>query len=552
MIGKKALFLFALWCHPVLGETSSDLLARAGASTDQKLEALCTLVKAGATSPLADLARQALQDKNPDALYELAYASKGFSQYIKFDKALAVNLLNDRVKQGDVFADGLAKFIQKRSIEKAEELLKLAQSSRQRALAFLCMAEVSFAKRQLPKTMLYSVLSLATYPSEIHDEQVQFYLEKAVGQRISLMRDKEALLDSLNAAMSKEKNPEKYRLLFDMASVVGLLSSYPLDFQLKPKNLEPKQIFLGFDDNYAIHGGITIFSAILSADPNTSYEINVIEVDNTPISKEHKAALEKLVTLFGDDRFTLNFVPVSDSLLPRILAETKEWPIDDVGQKRGKYWPTVVFYKLLIPQLAGDTKRSLWLDADIIVRSDLGPLFDKDMKGAWFLGTRDRCGSRLLKNIGSNTNNKYLNVGVLLIDNEKFRSEKGIDILNKTLIGQPDLAYLLILPEQDLISLLYQDQTTEVGAQEMMSKEDNTPNSQWNWIAQKHPSTHWSQIHNHFANIIHMEGNDIKPWAFGRRWKGWIKDPKSNNGIQNLYWALRDMGPWPVSYTKRD
>lgn len=533
----RMFFLLTTLCFIPLAETAkasfADLFG-GNSSADQKIEYLQELALSPGLTPLNTLAFQALKENDFEAIYDLAYATKGFSQQMPADKELGAKILQPLIAQGDDFAEKLNDFIKKRSLEKAGVLLQKADSPRQRSLAFMCLAEANYAQKKYPKTMMYSVLSLATYPSEIHDQQFQFYLNNLVGTPISLLQTREALLENLRDAMDKQKKPEKFRLLFDVSTFVGLLSDYPLRFSAEEET-DPVQICLVFDENYVKHAGVTILSAILSAKPGSRYNFNVLQDHQKPISERSKEIIKGLLTTLGDDRFQINFSIIEDHLLPAQLSDLKI------------NWPRNVYFKMLIPKLFSQYDRVLYMDTDLIVRGDLNGLYHQNMDEKLILGTRDICAAKNLVRMAMSFDNCYLNGGVVLFNIDQFKKEGKTDILMSAFAKNPDLIYMLDYNEQDLMALLFKGKIAEISFQQIMAQSDEEPSGEWNWYAQKeHPSSHWSRVNSHFAQIIHMEGGDMKPWFGSRRYMRWRNDPKSSNGIQSIYWALRDASPWPT------
>jgi lipopolysaccharide biosynthesis glycosyltransferase len=100
----------------------------------------------------------------------------------------------------------------------------------------------------------------------------------------------------------------------------------------------------------------------------------------------------------------------------------------------------ITYARLLIPHMFPESvSRVLYLDADILVLDDLGPLWDTDLKGAVVGAVLDPTMDARIK--GRATGNDdvpevqdYFNAGVLLIDLDRWReeriSEKALEYLN--------------------------------------------------------------------------------------------------------------------------
>ena len=122
-------------------------------------------------------------------------------------------------------------------------------------------------------------------------------------------------------------------------------------------------------------------------------------------------------------------------------------------------------FRLGLEQLApAECKRLIYLDADLIVLSDLQDLWNFDLKGATIGGIPD---AGLCKDIPSDdqhwlewTNNSdavYMNAGVMLIDLDKVRREAGFSkALDFIAERGADLPY----QDQDAINKVYWNQWT--------------------------------------------------------------------------------------------
>lgn len=72
-----------------------------------------------------------------------------------------------------------------------------------------------------------------------------------------------------------------------------------------------------------------------------------------------------------------------------------------------------MYLKLLIPQrLPNDTARCLFLDVDIIINSDIDPLYTMDLNNAILAAAEDIPDCIMHKNrLGLDSNEKYINSG---------------------------------------------------------------------------------------------------------------------------------------------
>lgn len=138
----------------------------------------------------------------------------------------------------------------------------------------------------------------------------------------------------------------------------------------------------------------------------------------------------------------------------------------------GKRFPPLVYYRLLIPESFPEYDRCIYLDSDILLRGEIGLLYDTDLQGNMIgaveetsrkkdyadniplfgkfadMGLQDYC-----RKIGLDPSLPYCNSGVLLMDSGKIRSE-GMERIRKALSRAGDE---LLYPDQDLLNLYFHD-----------------------------------------------------------------------------------------------
>lgn len=91
------------------------------------------------------------------------------------------------------------------------------------------------------------------------------------------------------------------------------------------------------------------------------------------------------------------------------------------------------YYRLMIPKLINQD-RVLYLDSDIIVNGPLSDFYYSDLNGAPVGVVKDYCTMQTFPfpYLDESVSRNYFNSGVLLIDCEKWRNEKIVDILLET------------------------------------------------------------------------------------------------------------------------
>lgn len=126
-------------------------------------------------------------------------------------------------------------------------------------------------------------------------------------------------------------------------------------------------------------------------------------------------------------------------------------------------YPQEMYYRLLAPQLLPDTlERIIYLDPDTLVINPLRPLWEMDLEGNLFAAAAHTGPTELANDVNRirlGMEHKYYNSGVLLIDLKAGRER---------IVSQEIFRYAeehpkeLILPDQDILNILYGSQILEL------------------------------------------------------------------------------------------
>jgi lipopolysaccharide biosynthesis glycosyltransferase len=479
---------------------------------------------------------EALISHDVDAALELAYTCKGLNNSIMPDKTLSLDIILPYIAEPK--AKALKEFLLVRDLELARDVHSKADTPRSRAVAYMVLADAYYAKNNISKAILFATLSLAQDFTKAREEQAKFYLTTDKNSDLSLKGSREDVLSRLNERMSGIYNPRTFRRYFSMATILGLLPSFPLNHTAS-SSTDPMNMCMAFDDRFAMHGAVTMLSAMLSADPNSRYTFYVMEDTDNLLDEAYKERVCDMVNEIDGGRFEVAFVPVDKSILPESIQ----------GIEKFRSWPRLVFFKLYIPDTFSNLDRILWLDADLIVRDDLSEIYHTPMNGKWFAGVRDYGGDKVDDYLPVSKGAPYLNVGVLLYDIEAINKASGCGRIGEYCIKNAGFENGLKYPEQDMFAIMYPDTILELEHQKPVHLPDGQIQiPKWNWFYKTSEMTHWTNVHNHSASIIHMAGGGLKPWRRKSSPTLWSWAPKRNDGVQNVYWALRDMGPWATQF----
>jgi len=152
------------------------------------------------------------------------------------------------------------------------------------------------------------------------------------------------------------------------------------------------------------------------------------------------------------------------------------------GANAESAWTYMDLIRLALPQVFQEEHRMLWLDTDVIVEKDIGPLFDIDLMGNYIAMVKEPA-----RTIWPFT---YYNAGVFLMDLDRVRREKVdlkmIDWINRNYATAPG---------QDPLNVFFQGEILELGPE-------------WNTagvITQDHPDPYIR----HYAGYLKPAGRDV-------------------------------------------
>lgn len=117
-----------------------------------------------------------------------------------------------------------------------------------------------------------------------------------------------------------------------------------------------------------------------------------------------------------------------------------------------------MFSRLMVSTLLPeDIQRVIYLDCDTMVCEDLSELFKFNLNERTIGAVNDLRNIRYMKNLGIKNKGCYINSGVLLIDVEKYRRKKYMEMFLKAIKKYNGL---LEFPDNDLICMLMYDDIT--------------------------------------------------------------------------------------------
>ncbi len=200
-------------------------------------------------------------------------------------------------------------------------------------------------------------------------------------------------------------------------------------------------IFYAADEKYLPYLSVCLTSVKQNAKKGVDYRIYVLHAG------VDEAAKEKL-TSFNDEDFTVEFVDVSNDL--KVLADRLHMR---------DYYTFATYFRIFIAELFPQYEKALYLDSDVIVRGDIGELFETELGENLVGAVPDGAVSEIppfrayTKEVLGVEPEKYFNAGILVMNLKKFREINFYERF-ATLLGQYAFT---VAQDQDYLNVLCKD-----------------------------------------------------------------------------------------------
>lgn len=199
-------------------------------------------------------------------------------------------------------------------------------------------------------------------------------------------------------------------------------------------------VFYASDENYVKALAVSMASVLA----NTKQYIQFIILENN-ISLLSKEKLNKLKDKFNN--FSIEYINID-------MKKFYDFP--DLN------WYSLNMYsRFCIPDVKPLIDKAIYLDVDIILKSDILNLYDVDIKNyplAAVVGEKKYLNDKFfvnhIRNLGINDSHIYFGSGVLLINCDLWRRNKYFENLLKIVLKQKEI---LKYPDQDALNILFQN-----------------------------------------------------------------------------------------------
>jgi lipopolysaccharide biosynthesis glycosyltransferase len=178
----------------------------------------------------------------------------------------------------------------------------------------------------------------------------------------------------------------------------------------------PLVIGCGTDARFAMPLAVTLRSALERLRPGREVHVYVVDGGIAPADADR---LRRVLAGVPGAAPRVTLVPAAEAGLATL--------------RTGAHFSAANYFRLLLPEVVpAHLHRVLYLDADLLVRADLAPLWEAEMGGAPLLAARDYSAPVVgapygLPNhaaLGLAADTPYLNSGVLLMDLRRWREEE--------------------------------------------------------------------------------------------------------------------------------
>ena len=203
-------------------------------------------------------------------------------------------------------------------------------------------------------------------------------------------------------------------------------------------------ILCSTDDNFVQHCGVMLYSLFLHNEKNKI----VVHVIEKGLSCSNKNRLHEIAADFGQ---IIVYHTINNDFVYRC--------------KLSSYTalPVTVYFRLFISSILTDVfvEKILYLDCDVLVKTDLAPLFDIDMNDYTIAAVRDINNPMYEEQsfqISFSYRDRYFNSGVMLINMKKWRADNIESILIKECMRDRKVFF----PDQDPLNKVFRDKWLEL------------------------------------------------------------------------------------------
>lgn len=237
-------------------------------------------------------------------------------------------------------------------------------------------------------------------------------------------------------------------------------------------------IVFSTNDNYARPLYCAISSIKKNADTSDYFFIYILNS-----KKNLHYCAKNFLSKLNDKNCSIKFLTIDDNLF-------NDAPIPSNCTHITKE----AYYRYILPNILNIYNKIIYLDCDLIVKSNLKCLYDTDIEHYYIAAVGDVLADESINRLGVNN---YYNSGVLLLNLKKMRDD---NISERLFLFTKKNSDTVLWPDQDAINVVMQDKIFPL-------------DKKWNAQVGEYPPCYTSGFNKigKEANIIHYIGN-MKPW----------------------------------------
>ena len=210
--------------------------------------------------------------------------------------------------------------------------------------------------------------------------------------------------------------------------------------------METVNLFFSCDDNYVPFLAVTLGSLQENRDKRRSYAARIL---HTGLRQDY---MERLTADFAGPDFTVEFFDIR----PHVAHVFQQLHTRD-------YFSQSTYYRLFIPEMFPELDKCLYLDSDLVVRGDIGQLYDTPLGdhlvGAvpdGFVNAVEELRQYACRRLNMDTAEKYFNAGILLMNMEAMRQSHFQQVF-LALLGKVTFQ---VAQDQDYLNVICRDRVT--------------------------------------------------------------------------------------------
>lgn len=262
-------------------------------------------------------------------------------------------------------------------------------------------------------------------------------------------------------------------------------------------------VVVAFTENYFVPAITCLSSIIKNSDPKYKYEVICLLTKDLPLDLQEK------LNSYNPDRMKFTFLNL-DGALEGVYVDER--------------YTIAASFRLLLPELLKEHDKIIYTDCDVIIRNDLGSLYENIKLGNNYLAAvyEAALDSQIsyLKEIGCEPG-YYFNSGFLVMNLDQMRK----DGLSKKLIDGLKVPYLQF-PDQDVLNIHTKGRVLALKPKYNGIRTFFLPQFKSTFL-KRYTEKDWDEVQSH--GTIHYTGG--KPWnemtvKFEIWWKYYFQLPK--------------------------